>query len=135
MNSRYDFTFFDHLIAGIKKDISVKAMLATEQRIPGLGNGVLQDILFNAGTHPKRKINTLSAEDKEKLFYSLKETLVHMKAKGGRDTEKDFYGCPRQYRSILSKKTYRAPCPCCGSRLIKEAYLGGSIYYCPYCQI
>lgn|GEM_PF-2077218 len=30
-----------------------KAFLATEQRIPGLGNGVLQDILWTARIHPK----------------------------------------------------------------------------------
>jgi hypothetical protein len=30
------------------KKLSLKALLATEQRIPGLGNGVLQDILFKA---------------------------------------------------------------------------------------
>jgi len=33
--------------------LSMKALLATEQRVPGLGNGVLQDILFNARLHPK----------------------------------------------------------------------------------
>ncbi|WP_207226839.1 hypothetical protein [Cecembia calidifontis] len=57
------------------KDLSAKALLATEQRIPGLGNGVLQDILFNAGIHPKRKKSSLSESEKEKLFQSLKLTL------------------------------------------------------------
>ena len=45
MEDRFDFPFFESMIAGIGKDISVKALLATEQRIAGLGNGVLQDIL------------------------------------------------------------------------------------------
>lgn len=135
MKEQYDFTYFNNMITGIKKDISVKALLATEQRIPGLGNGVLQDILFNAYIHPKRKVSTLSVEDKEKLFHSMKETLADMTAKGGRDTEKDFFGLPGKYRTILSKNTYHKPCPRCESRLIKEAYLGGSIYYCPHCQV
>ena len=114
--------------------MSVKALLATEQRIPGLGNGVLQDILFNARIHPKRKISTLNAEDKQLLFHSVKDTLRDMIAKGGRDTERDFLGNAGGYRCILSKNTYTKPCVCCGSRLIKEAYLGGSVYYCPNCQ-
>jgi formamidopyrimidine-DNA glycosylase len=43
--------------------LSAKAFLATEQRIPGLGNGVLQDILFTAGIHPKRKMAAISEEE------------------------------------------------------------------------
>ena len=65
----------------------------------------------------------------------MKETLADMTAKGGRDTENDFYGHPGKYMTILSKKTYHKPCPGCESQLIKEAYLGGSIYYCPHCQV
>ena len=134
MEDRFDFPFFESMIAGIGKDISVKALLATEQRIPGLGNGVLQDILYNARIHPKRKISTLSAEDKERLFHAVKGTLADMIEKGVRDTEKDFYGIPGKYITRLSKNTYTKPCPQCGSRIIKEAYLGGSVYYCPCCQ-
>ena len=55
----FDAAYFDRLVAGAKPNLSAKAFLATEQRIPGLGNGVLQDILFNARIHPKRKMATL----------------------------------------------------------------------------
>ena len=64
----------------------------------------------------------------------LKSTLEEMTRRGGRDTEKDLYGALGNYRTILSKNTYHAPCPICGERIQKEAYLGGSIYYCPHCQ-
>jgi formamidopyrimidine-DNA glycosylase len=112
----------------------MKALLATEQRIPGLGNGVLQDILFNAGVHPKRKKSTLSDFQKAELFHCLKVTLKSMTDRGGRDTEKDLFGNLGGYKSVLSKNTYSVPCPNCGDTIIKEAYLGGTIYYCPACQ-
>jgi len=48
--------------------MSAKAVLATQQRIPGLGNGVLQDVLWRAGVHPKRKLGTVSAAGREKLY-------------------------------------------------------------------
>ena len=102
--------------------------------IPGLGNGVCQDILFNARISPKRKISTLSEEDIDRLFNTVKSTLEEMTRRGGRDTEKDLYGALGNYRTILSKNTYHDPCPVCGERIQKEAYLGGSIYYCPHCQ-
>lgn len=114
--------------------MSIKALLATEQRIPGLGNGVLQDILFKAGIHPKRKISKISELERSDLFHCLKVTLQSMADKGGRDTEKDFYGNFGGYKTLLSKNTYKNPCPNCGDTIVKEAYLGGSVYYCPTCQ-
>jgi formamidopyrimidine-DNA glycosylase len=35
--------------------LNLKAALATHQRIPGLGNGVLQDILWHAKLSPRAK--------------------------------------------------------------------------------
>lgn len=134
LNEEFDMDFFNKLFSSPQKDLSIKALLATEQRIPGLGNGVLQDILFLSGLNPKRKISTLSDLEKSDLFHCLKTTLESMTNKGGRDTEKDFYGNKGSYACILSKNTYRKPCIHCGNDITKEAYLGGTVYYCPNCQ-
>lgn len=134
LHHQFDETYFENMISGLKKDLSAKALLATEQRIPGLGNGVVQDILFNAGIHPKRKISTLSDLEKTDLLYSMKGTLGNMIEYGGRNTEKDLFGNWGGYQSVLSKNTYKDPCPNCGHEIIREAYLGGNIYYCPVCQ-
>ncbi len=134
LENDFNETVYDNIFKSIQKDISVKALLATEQRIPGLGNGVLQDILFKSGIHPKRKISGLSDFEKGELYHNLKYTLHLMTDQGGRDTEKDLLGNFGRYKTILSKNTYKSPCPNCGSSIIKEAYLGGSIYYCPSCQ-
>lgn len=112
--------------------LSAKALLATEQRIPGLGNGVLQDILYNAGIHLKKK--QLSEADKEKLYLSIRSTLAEMAVQGGRDTENDLFGCPGGYKTKVSKKTMNQACPICSANIVKEPYMGGSIYYCPGCQ-
>lgn len=131
----FDKVYFDRIISaqGVQK-LSLKALLATEQRIPGLGNGILQDILFNAKMHPKKKVNTLAEAEKEVLFNSVKTTVSAMAAKGGRDTELDLFGCPGGYKTILCKNTVNKPCSVCGTIIKKEAYMGGSVYYCEKCQ-
>ncbi|MDR0326374.1 MAG: endonuclease VIII [Oscillospiraceae bacterium] len=134
LEDAFDEAYFNGLWSGVKKSISVKAFLATEQRIPGLGNGVLQDILFNVGVNPRVKLNALTEKDRENLFRSVKETLAAMTLQGGRDTERDLYGCPGGYQTILSAKTLNNPCPSCGAKIKREAYMGGNIYYCPVCQ-
>ncbi|MDF2908053.1 MAG: glycosylase/AP lyase, DNA-binding [Herbinix sp.] len=135
LTDRFDKQYFMSILStpGAEK-LSAKAVLATEQRIPGLGNGVLQDILYHAGLHPKRKVKTFSDEEVDKLYASIKSTLKQMVVQGGRDTEKDLYGVTGGYITRLSKNTIGKPCPNCGHVIQKEAYLGGSIYYCDGCQ-
>jgi len=131
----FDKVYFDRIISAQEvQKLSLKALLATEQRIPGLGNGILQDILFNAKMHPKKKVNTLAETEKEVLFNSVKTTVSAMAAKGGRDTELDLFGCLGGYKTILCKNTVNKPCPVCGTIIKKEAYMGGSVYYCEKCQ-
>jgi len=134
LSDKFDEAYFESIIRNTAKDVSAKALLATEQRIPGLGNGVLQDILFNARIHPKRKKSTLTGSAGAELFRSLKTTLKNMTSLGGRDTEKDLFGNNGGYKTVLSKNTLNDPCVICGSKIIKEAYLGGAVYYCPTCQ-
>jgi len=131
----FNEVYFDRLISAPEvQKLSLKALLATEQRIPGLGNGILQDILFNARMHPKKKVNTLAEAEKEVLFNSVKTTVSTMATKGGRDTELDLFGCLGGYKTILCKNTVNKPCPVYGTIIKKEAYMGGSVYYCEKCQ-
>lgn len=134
LSDEFSKEYFFKMIDSVPNKISSKAFLATEQRIPGLGNGVLQDILFLSKIHPKRKIGSLSSQEKETLFKTIKTVLQTMVTQGGRNTEKDLFGNIGQYKTLLSAKTYKKPCPICQGIIIKKSYLGGSIYYCPVCQ-
>jgi formamidopyrimidine-DNA glycosylase len=134
LSGDFDRAHFDGLFTEGWEKLSAKAFLATEQRIPGLGNGVLQDILWTARIHPKRKLGKLSQQEIREIFNAVKSVLGAMASQGGRDTEKDLFGQPGGYRTVLSSKTASQLCPNCGSAICKEAYLGGSIYYCPTCQ-
>ncbi len=135
LSDAFDRDYFERTVYAdeiLKK--SAKAALATEQRIPGLGNGVLQDILFEAGVNPRRKLSTLGEDTREALFRSVKETLGTMAERGGRDTERDLLGNPGGYPVLMDKRSAGKPCPRCGETVAKLAYMGGSVYFCPRCQ-
>ena len=134
LTDAFDAAYFGGILSAAPPKLSAKALLATEQRVPGLGNGVLQDILFRARIHPKRKASALSSAQCGALFDSVKHTLADMTARGGRDVEKDLFGEPGGYRTLLSNKTARFPCPVCGAAIVRQAYLGGNVYFCPACQ-
>ncbi|MCL2544565.1 MAG: endonuclease VIII [Clostridia bacterium] len=134
LSDAFDAAYFAGILSAASPKLSAKALLATEQRVPGLGNGVLQDILFRARIHPKRKVGALSSAQCDALFGSVKQTLADMTAGGGRDVEKDLFGKPGGYRTLLSNKTAQFPCPVCGAAIVRQAYLGGNVYFCPVCQ-
>ncbi len=135
LSEAFTYEYFRSLYTEALANKSAKAFLATEQRIPGFGNGVLQDVLYLAGIHPKRKMHTLSEDDLKNLYQTLRSTLDEMSAKGGRDTEKDLHGKPGRYLTYLSKNTYLSPCTRCGYEIRRENYLGGNIYFCEHCQL
>lgn len=135
MTNEFNKEYFLGLInAESAQKKSAKAFLATEQTIPGLGNGVLQDILYHTHIHPKKKIALLTDKEKDNLFYQIKETLNDIYRQGGRNTETDLFGVNGNYVASLSKDTAGEACPRCGETIVKENYLGGSIYYCRGCQ-
>lgn len=134
LSDQFSYEYFKTLFIDKSLKMSAKAFLATEQRIPGLGNGVLQDILLNAKIHPKKKMNTLSEEQRQGLWGSVKTTLASMVEGGGRDTERDLFGNHGGYKTKLSKNTVLSLCANCGGIIRKETYMGGSIYFCEQCQ-
>ncbi|MGG6311807.1 hypothetical protein [Paenibacillus macerans] len=134
LSADFDEGYFASLLEAAKPSLSAKAFLATEQRIPGLGNGVLQDILFLAGIHPRTRLAALKEQELEALYRSVKNTLREMTDQGGRNTEKDLLGRRGGYEVHLSSLTWKEPCPVCGSEITRQAYLGGNVYFCPSCQ-
>lgn len=134
LDSRFTYEYFKGLIDDKTIKLSTKAFLATEQRIPGIGNGIVQEILFNAKLAPRTKIKDLSSVDIKTLYESTINTVKEMIDKNGRDTEKDIYGCSGNYKTVMSNKGFNEGCPVCKGIIKKENYLGGSVYYCPTCQ-
>ena len=134
LSDAFTFDHFKALIASVRPNTSCKALLATQQRIPGLGNGVLQDILWQARIHPKRKVSTLTQDETRTLYEGIRSTLTEMTEQSGRDTEKTIHGHPGSYETRMSKNTFAVGCPRCSGSITKESYMGGAVYFCANCQ-
>jgi formamidopyrimidine-DNA glycosylase len=129
---RYFSNLVDELLSGEKR--SVKGLLTQEQLIPGLGNSVAQDIMFRAGLHPRHLIAELSPARRRTLYDAIIKTVREVVVRGGRADELDLFGKPGGYERIMSSKTAGKPCPKCGAKIQKMAFLGGTCYFCPKCQ-
>lgn len=134
LSDDFTYDYFKGLYPAGGKKLSAKAFLATEQRIPGLGNGVLQDILWDAGIDPRYDMTKATEEDFQALYTSVRKILKEMCEAGGRNTEKTLFGEKGGYICQLSKNSLHEPCMRCGYEIHKAAYMGGTVYFCERCQ-
>ncbi|MBN1561482.1 endonuclease VIII, partial [candidate division KSB1 bacterium] len=137
VDDAFTFPYFEELIderVSSGKQ-SVKGLLTQEQLIPGLGNSIAQDIMFNAKLHPKRSIDDLIGSEKKQLYDAIIKTVSRVIELGGRNDEYNLFGQPGGYRRILDKNAAGKPCPSCSTTIVKIQYLGGACYYCPSCQV
>ncbi len=137
LSEAYTFEYFNGLFEKLQPGDAkfLKYFLITEQAAYGVGNGCLQDILFHAKLHPRRRAAQLSLDERKALYDSIQQTLQAMVDGGGRDTETDLYGRTGKYSKILDTRAVGKPCPTCGTLIEKISFMGGAAYFCPECQI
>ncbi|MBU1143550.1 MAG: hypothetical protein KKH92_07905 [Firmicutes bacterium] len=130
----HDFTYehFKNVTLFHHQKGSLKQALATEQHIPGLGNGILHDILFEAMLLPFKKISTVSDKDYHLLYQAVIKKVDEMSLFDGRDLQSDLFGEKGKYETIMNSS--RKTCPICHHDIIQKSYLGGKVIYCEVCQ-
>jgi formamidopyrimidine-DNA glycosylase len=137
LSDAFTFEYLQGLFEELEEEDprSVKFFIISEPGIWGVGNGYLQDILFRAKIHPRRRAIDIIEEERRALHQAIRETLKQAVELGGRDTERDLYNRRGGYRRILDSKSVGQPCPECGTPVEKIQYLGGACYLCPSCQV
>lgn len=136
-DAEFTWEYFDTLVAELAKGEkrSVKALLTQDQLIPGLGNAIAQDIMFEARLHPKHLIMGLNSDQRRGLYLAILQVIAEVTACRGRYDEVDLFGKPGGYVRLMDKNTAGWPCRRCGTTIQKLQYLGGTCYICPQCQV
>jgi formamidopyrimidine-DNA glycosylase len=131
-----DFTLsrFKQLLA--KKKGNIKTFMLDQKNIAGIGNVYIQDMLFLAKIHPQRTITSLTDEEIEALYKSMRFELSESIRLGGLKYEKDFYGKNGRYGPEQFKIAYKPdkPCPVCQTTILKIKTGSTSSFVCPKCQ-
>lgn len=137
LSDAFTFEYFEGLFEELEEEDprSVKFFIISQPGIWGVGNGYLQDILFRARIHPKRRAVDMGEGERRTLYEATRETLKQAVDMGGRDTERDLHNRPGGYRRIMDSRNVGQPCPECGTPIEKIQYLGGACYFCPGCQV
>jgi formamidopyrimidine-DNA glycosylase len=105
----------------------VKAALMDQRLVAGVGNLIADEVLWQARLHPKRRIETLSDDERRTLFttmhHVLKESVDHF----------DYVPRKRSWLNHVRGKP-GALCPRCRTPLARTVAGGRTTYFCPSCQ-
>jgi formamidopyrimidine-DNA glycosylase len=116
----------------------IKPLILDQKVISGIGNIYADEILFDARLHPRRKANTLSAEEWETLYGAIRENLAAGIEHRGTTVRLykdvlDRSGGHQNYLRVFEKQG--KPCPKgCGGEVVRESVGGRPTHYCPKCQ-
>lgn len=123
-----------------KANKPIKSLLIDQEKITGIGNIYANDALFLAKIHPLRKTKTLTNQEIENLFQSIKE-VIHEGIKHGGSSGADeafvqIDGSKGQHqRFFLVYQQESKPCPACQTPIKRIKQNGRSSFFCPKCQI
>lgn len=115
----------------------IKPLLLDQKVVAGIGNIYVDEILFDARVHPRRKANTISDAEWEKLYAAIKKNLSDgIKHRGTtvrlyRDLL-DRAGSHQNYLRVFEK--HGEECPECGGEIVREKVGGRPTHFCPACQ-
>jgi formamidopyrimidine-DNA glycosylase len=107
----------------------VRVFLLDKKALDSIGNAYADEILFEAGIHPKTWCRSLSHDDGVRLHDAIQSVMrAAIEEVARRDEPTDVK--VRDFLKVRLKQT----CPRCGSKLRTAGVKGMDAYFCPACQ-
>jgi len=105
----------------------VKPWLMDQHHLAGIGNIYGDEILFQAGIHPRRKMETLAESELRRIHRAMQETLaLAIGAHADPARMPPHFLIPHRHRG--------GHCPRCHTPLAHTKIQGRTSWYCPRCQ-
>jgi formamidopyrimidine-DNA glycosylase len=107
----------------------VRALLLDKKALDSFGNAYADEVLFEAGIHPKTFCHSLGRDDAVRLHDAIVKVMKEAVAEVARRGEAIDVKV-RDFLKVRMKET----CPRCGSKLRTAGVKGMDAWFCPRCQ-
>jgi formamidopyrimidine-DNA glycosylase len=115
----------------------IKPLLLDQKVVSGIGNIYVDEILYDAGVHPRRKANTLSEGEWDALYDAIRANLAAGVEHRGTTVRlfRDVLDRPGEHQNHLRVfEKQGQPCPGCEGQVVREKVSGRPSHFCPECQ-
>jgi formamidopyrimidine-DNA glycosylase len=109
----------------------VRVMLNDHTVLASIGNAYADEILFDAGIHPKTFVGRLTIEELDRLY----DSILSVMRWGIAEVEKAGQPIHVKVRDHMRVRNRKGkPCPRCGTTIRREGVRGYDVFFCPTCQ-
>lgn len=115
----------------------IKPLILDQKVVSGVGNIYADEVLYDARLHPRRKANTLTDGEWERLAEAIKKNLAAGIEHRGTTVRlyRDVLNRPGDHQNHLRVFEKQGDeCPGCGGRIVREKVGGRPSHFCPSCQ-
>jgi formamidopyrimidine-DNA glycosylase len=115
----------------------IKPLLLDQKVVSGIGNIYVDEILYDARLHPRRKADTISHSEWEALHAAIRENLAAGVEHRGTTVRlyRDVLGRGGEHQNYLRVfEKHGRPCPGCEGEIVREKVGGRPSHFCPACQ-
>lgn len=135
----FDEEAFSHYLScfNIRKYVNkpIKQVILDHRVIAGAGNIYACEALFRAGIRPDRNTHTLSNQEKEMLFYYVREVLEEGIKYGGTSISNYRHADGKAGEMQLHLNVYKQKiCKVCGHEIETKVIASRNSHFCPICQ-
>jgi len=122
--------FAEALGAGSRR---LKTFLTDQRSIAGIGNGLSDEILYEARLSPMKLSGSLTKEETRALYVAVMDVLSEQTEKLRRSAAGELpQREPREHYVVHDHAGTR--CPSCGAAIARVSFSDHDLFYCPGCQ-
>jgi len=117
--------------------VQIKPALLDQKVVAGIGNIYVDEILYDARLHPRRKANTISVNEWRALYDAIKKNLAAGIEHRGTTVRlyRDLLDRPGEHQNYLRVfEKHGERCPECEGTIVREKVGGRATHFCPGCQ-
>jgi formamidopyrimidine-DNA glycosylase len=114
-----------------KRRDQAKVFLMDKSALDAMGNAYADEVLFEAGIHPKAMVRSLADEDLDRLHDAIVSVLSHARDEIARRKPP----LDEKLRDFLKvRNRHGEVCPRCGTTIRRAGVHGHDAFFCPQCQ-
>lgn len=129
LSENFTFEYFSRHIT--KSGAQARVFIMDQSILSAVGNAYADEILFDAGIHPKTLCSRLSEKEIRSLYESINRVIASGIQKV-REAQQPIEMKIRDHMKVRNRKD--SPCPVCGTIIRRANVLGYDSFFCPSCQ-